>query len=316
MCSSGRGEQDVRGNRPSGENSNENRSGLPHSDDGGRNRYADRNTNTGNVNAGNTHADQDKSAPQAEYCLQLEPIGVIRTDFKEKFGIPRQPGLVPGLEAIIEFCPKYRNPDVVRGIESFEYLWLIFGFSRNWKQTADGTYSAKWSSLVRPPRLGGQVKEGVFATRSPYRPSGLGLSSVRLLSVDTTDEENPRLVVGGADLLDGTPIYDIKPYVAYSDAHPDAVSGFAVETREFLLVNFPEDLLQRVQEAKRQPLIGVLAQDPRAAYEKKDGEVYGMRFADYDVRFMVTGETLTVVDVLDVTAGAENGSAERIKSKK
>ncbi len=233
-----------------------------------------------------------------EYRMQIEPIGFIQTDFREKFGIPRQPGLVPGLEGVIEFCPEYRNPDFIRGLEAFEYLWLIFGFSGNWEQREDGLAYAKYSALVRPPRLGGRVKIGVFATRSPYRPNGLGLSSVKLLSADTSDAANPRLIVGGADLLDGTPIYDIKPYVTYSDAHPEAASGFATENREFLHVDFPEDLLSCVRESKRKPLMGVLAQDPRAAHDKKDGQVYGLRFANYDVRFTVTAKTLTVVQVV------------------
>ncbi len=243
---------------------------------------------------------QDEKSPmqRSEYRLQIEPVGFIRTDFPEKFGIPRQPGLVPGLEGIIEFCPKYRNLDFVRGLDEFEYLWLIFGFSENWEQREDGLFYAKCSALVRPPRLGGRIKIGVFATRSPYRPNGLGLSSVKLLSVDTSDVANPRLIVGGADILDGTPIYDIKPYVTYSDAHPEAASGFATENQEFLNVVFREDLLHCVKESERKPLMGVLAQDPRAAHDKKDGQVYGLRFANYDVRFTVKGKTLTVVQVV------------------
>lgn len=237
------------------------------------------------------------------YGLQLQPVAIIHTDFKEKFGIPRQPGLVEGLTATIEFCGEFRNPDVVRGMEDFQYIWLIFGFSQNWKQDEKGNAVPKWSGLVRPPRLGGKEKKGVFATRSPFRPSGLGLSSVKLLDVRTDSSGHPLLIVGGADLLDGTPIYDIKPYSEYSDSHPGAGSGFSVPNRKFLKVVFPENLLNQVAEEKRKPLRGVLEQDPRAAYEKKPNYVYGLRFAGYDVRFTVQEDVLTVIDVKDVSDG-------------
>lgn len=232
-----------------------------------------------------------------KYRLQLRPVARIHTDFKEKFGIPRQPGLVEGLTGTIEFLDDFRNPDVVRGMEEFEYLWLIFGFSQNWKEDETGNSVPKWSGLVRPPRLGGKEKKGVFATRSPFRPSGLGLSCVKLLDVRKDTSGAPLLIVGGADLLDGTPIYDIKPYSEYADSHPGAKSGFAVPDRKFLEVNFPEHLLQQIAEEKRKPLRGVLEQDPRAAYEKKPDYVYGLRFADYDVRFIVKDNALTVTDV-------------------
>lgn len=232
--------------------------------------------------------------------LRLRPVARIHTDFKEKFGIPRQPGLVEGLTGTIEFLDEFQNPDVIRGIEDFEYLWLVFGFSQNWKEDETGNPVPKWSGLVRPPRLGGKEKKGVFATRSPFRPSGLGLSSVKLLRVQTNASGHPLLIVGGADLLDGTPIYDIKPYSEYSDSHPGAGSGFSVPDRKFLEVEFPEELLNQVAEEKRTPLLGVLEQDPRAAYEKKPDYVYGLRFADYDVRFLVKGDVLTVTDVKNV----------------
>lgn len=227
--------------------------------------------------------------------LTIHPIAYMRSDFKEKFGIPRQPGLVPGLEGIIEFCPEFRSADFLRGIQEFDYLWILFGFSQNWDYAGAET-QPRWSALVRPPRLGGQTKKGVFATRSPYRPNGLGMSCVRLLRVEDQDSA-PYLVVGGADLLDGTPIYDIKPYVAYSDSKPEANSGFATPNREFLQVVFPSYLLFRIEEKKRSALIGVLEQDPRDGYNRKPDAIYGLRFADYDVRFVVEGDTLRVLDV-------------------
>lgn len=232
--------------------------------------------------------------------LTIHPIAYIRTDFKEKFGIPRQPGLVPGLEGIIEFCPEFRSADFLRGIQDFDYLWLLFGFSQNWDYSESDT-KPRWSALVRPPRLGGQTKKGVFATRSPYRPNGLGMSCVRFLRVENGNSA-PYLVVGGADLLDGTPIYDIKPYVAYSDSKPEAKTGFATPNREFLQVNFPMELLSRVAEKKRPALIGVLEQDPRDGYNRKPDAIYGLRFADYDVRFVVEGDILRVVDVTSCRA--------------
>ncbi|MDO4382929.1 MAG: tRNA (N6-threonylcarbamoyladenosine(37)-N6)-methyltransferase TrmO [Eubacteriales bacterium] len=244
--------------------------------------------------------------------LRLRPVARIHTDFKEKFGIPRQPGLVEGLTGTIEFLDEFRNPDVIRGIEDFEYLWLIFGFSRNWQEDERGNSVPKWSGLVRPPRLGGKEKKGVFATRSPFRPSGLGLSSVKLLDVQTDKSGHPLLIVGGADLLDGTPIYDIKPYSEYSDSHPGAGSGFSVPDRKFLEVEFPENLMNQVAEEKRKPLLGVLEQDPRAAYEKKPDYVYGLRFAEYDVRFRVEGEILTVTDVQNEEM-LQSGGVEKVK---
>lgn len=219
----------------------------------------------------------------------IKVIARIRSDFKTKFGVPRQSGLVEALRARIVFEPEYRNADALRGIEGFSHLWLIWQFSEAVRED--------WSPTVRPPRLGGNERMGVFATRSPFRPNAIGLSCVRLEGVEQTAEGSV-LLVSGADLMDGTPIYDIKPYAAYSDAHPEARSGFARPEMKFLEVVFPEELLRKVSEEKRQPLIGVLEQDPRAAYEKKPGYVYGMKFASYDVRFQVRGDVLQVVDVV------------------
>lgn len=219
--------------------------------------------------------------------MEIHPIAVFRSPFKSKFGVPRQSGLVEDLQGRIVLLDAYADSESLRGLDDFDYLWLLWGFSANRHQ------SATFQPTVRPPRLGGNERMGVFATRSPYRPNGLGLSSVRILGVEGTE-----IVVAGADLMDGTPIYDIKPYAAYSDAHPKARSGFARPEMKFLEVVFPEELLRKVSEEKRQPLIGVLEQDPRAAYEKKPGYVYGMKFASYDVRFQVRGDVLQVVDVV------------------
>lgn len=219
--------------------------------------------------------------------MEIHPIAVFRSPFKSKFGVPRQSGLVEDLQGRIVLLDAYADSESLRGLDDFDYLWLLWGFSANRHQ------SATFQPTVRPPRLGGNERMGVFATRSPYRPNGLGLSSVRILAVEGTE-----IVVAGADLMDGTPIYDIKPYAAYSDAHPKARSGFARPEMKFLEVVFPEELFRKVSEEKRQPLIGVLEQDPRAAYEKKPGYVYGMKFASYDVRFQVRGDVLQVVDVV------------------
>jgi len=229
----------------------------------------------------------------------IRPIARIHTDFKEKFGVPRQTGLVPELRARIEFEPEYRCIDAIRGLENFNYIWLIFGFSKNRRE--DGS----WSPLVRPPRLGGKIKVGVFATRSPFRPNSLGLSSVPLLDIDRSDPANPALIVGGADLLDGTPIYDIKPYARYADCHTDALKGFMVENREFLNVEIPDELLEKIEPDKREALKGVLAQDPRAPYEKEPDNVFGMRFAGYDVRFTVDQKNILRVTGI-LPADAEN----------
>ena len=220
----------------------------------------------------------------------IRPIAHIHTDFKEKFGIPRQSGRVPSLTGRIVFLPEFRNPDALRGIEGFSHLWLIFDFSLSHRED--------WSPTVRPPRLGGNTRIGVFASRSPFRPNPIGLSSVRLLRVEHTDKEGDVLVVGGADLLDGTPIYDIKPYLPFSDSHPDAVGGYADGVRDHHLeVVIPPDCLAAIPEEKREALVACLAEDPRPSYQEDPERVYSMRFADRDVHFTVRDATLTVRSV-------------------
>ena len=217
---------------------------------------------------------------------QLDVIARIRSDFKEKFGIPRQSGIVDELRAKIVFEPKYRNADALRGIEGFSHLWLIWQFSENIRQD--------WSPTVRPPRLGGNTRMGVFATRSPFRPNNLGLSCVRLVSVEKSDEQGTYLVVAGADLMDGTPIYDIKPYLPYSDAHPDAAGGFAPDPGKKLRVEYEEELAEKVPEDKRAALTGILAADPRPSYQHDPERVYNLDFAGLEVKFTVDGEILKV----------------------
>ncbi len=218
------------------------------------------------------------------------PIAHIRTDFNEKFGIPRQSGRVPSLTGRIVFEPAYRNPDALRGMEGFSHLWLIFDFSE--------AHREQWSPTVRPPRLGGNRRMGVFATRSPFRPNPIGLSCVRFLGVEHSEAEGDVLLVGGADLLDGTPIYDIKPYLPYADCHPEATGGFAdTAVVRHLNVVFPESLLERVPADKRNALIACLAEDPRPSYQTDPQRVYSMRFAGLDIHFTVTDDTATVIGV-------------------
>mgnify|MGYP002796589227 CR=1 FL=1 len=215
----------------------------------------------------------------------IHPIAHIHSDFPEKFGIPRQAGLVRELSARIVFVPDYRVAEALRGIEQYSHLWLIWQFSRE----ADRA----WRPTVRPPRLGGNVRMGVFATRSPCRPNALGLSSVRLEAVEWDAPDGPALRVLGADLLDGTPIYDIKPYLPYVDSHPEAEGGFSAATADRQLeVEFPPELRERVPEDKRAALLGVLAQDPRPGYQHDPGRVYGMTFAGRTVRFFVDDGSL------------------------
>ena len=222
----------------------------------------------------------------------LHVIAHIETDFPDKFGIPRQSGLVEALRARVVFEPEYRNPDAVRGLEDFSHIWLIWQFSRSMREG--------WSPTVRPPRLGGNKRLGVFATRSPFRPNALGLSAVRLEAVELDAALGPVLRVAGADLMDGTPIYDIKPYVPYADAHPEAAGGFVDRVeRRTLAVDCPPALLERVPEEKRRALLAVLAQDPRPSYQEDPDRIYGMAFAGLDVRFTVAGEGLRVVEVAE-----------------
>ena len=222
--------------------------------------------------------------------VTIQVIARMRSDFPTKFGIPRQSGLVDSLRSTIVFEPEFRNPDALRGIEGYSHLWLIWQFSEAVRQ--------EWSPTVRPPRLGGNTRLGVFATRSPFRPNSLGLSSVRLLGVEHTQEFGTVLHVGGADLMDGTPIFDIKPYIPYGDSHPEATGGFTDTADDFLLeVDFPQELLAQLPQEKQQAAIGILSHDPRPSYQRSPDRVYGLPFAGFDLRFKVTGKLLTVLEV-------------------
>ena len=219
----------------------------------------------------------------------LRVIARIHSDFPSKFGIPRQSGLVEALRARVVFEPEFRSEDALRGIEGFSHLWLIWQFSAAVRKT--------WSPTVRPPRLGGNTRMGVFATRSPFRPNALGLSCVGLEKVEHT-AEGPVLVVTGADLMDGTPIYDIKPYVPYADCHTEATGGFTSDADEYLLeVDFPAPLLARVPAEKQQALVEVLRHDPRPSYQNDPARLYGFSFGGVEVRFTVAEKTLTVREV-------------------
>ena len=222
--------------------------------------------------------------------LTIKPIAYIRTDFSQKFGIPRQSGRVPSLRGRIVFEPEYRNKEALRGIEGFSHLWLIFDFSLSHREG--------WSPTVRPPRLGGNKRVGVFATRSPFRPNPLGLSCVELISVESDGENGDILIVGGADLVDMTPIYDIKPYLPYSDSKTNATSGFAEYEVHYLLeVVYDEEVLSVIPQEKRQALIDCLVDDPRPSYQDDKDRIYNMSFAGYDVSFKVDNNILTVVGV-------------------
>lgn len=222
----------------------------------------------------------------------MKIIAHIETDFPEKFGIPRQSGLVESLKATIVFEPEYRTMDAFKGLEDFNYIWLLWQF--------EGTEREHWSATVKPPRLGGNTHVGVFATRSPFRPNPIGLSSVKLDAVELT-ERGPVLRVSGADLRDGTPIYDIKPYLRYVDSHPDATDGFAGETKERRLqVTFPQELLEKFPSEKRDAILEVLAQDPRPSYHSDPERRYGVAFAGYDVHFNVKEDHLTVFEVVSL----------------
>ncbi|NCB85206.1 MAG: tRNA (N6-threonylcarbamoyladenosine(37)-N6)-methyltransferase TrmO [Bacteroidia bacterium] len=218
-------------------------------------------------------------------------IARIRTDFPTKFGIPRQSGLVKELQGTIIFEPEYRNPEAVRGLEDFSHVWLIWEFSESKR---DG-----WSPTVRPPKLGGNVRIGVFATRSPFRPNPIGLSAVKLERVEFHKKFGPVLHVSGADLMDGTPIYDIKPYIPYADCIPDGKGGFTEETDNILLeVYFPEELLNFITNEKQKALLQVLALDPRPSYQEDEERIYGLEFAGFDIRFRVKGRVINVVEVV------------------
>lgn len=221
----------------------------------------------------------------------MKIIGYIHTDFPTKFGIPRQSGLVEALKAEITFEPEYRNPEAFRGLEEFSHIWLLWKFSKSEKK--------HWSATVKPPRLGGKKRMGVFATRSPYRPNDIGLSCVKLEKIEFDDKRGPILHIAGADLMDQTPIYDIKPYIAYADSHPEATEGFAGTVKaKKLQVEFPDELLKCYPEEKREAVIGILEQDPRPAYDTDETRVYGVEFAGYDVHFTVTGDVLKVTELI------------------
>ncbi|MGN0169834.1 MAG: tRNA (N6-threonylcarbamoyladenosine(37)-N6)-methyltransferase TrmO [Lachnospiraceae bacterium] len=222
---------------------------------------------------------------------QLEVIGHIRTDFPEKFGIPRQSSLVEDLEGTIIMEPKFRSADAFRGLEDYDYIWLLWGFSEN--------HTRPFNATVKPPRLGGNKRMGVFATRSPYHPNDIGLSCVRLKEVFLDEELGVILKVTGVDQMDGTPIYDIKPYLPFADSHPQARAGFADEVGEKrLTVDFPQALLEQYPVNKRRSALEILAQDPRPAYQEDPDRQYGVSFAGYDIHFKVEGDRLLVTELV------------------
>lgn len=221
----------------------------------------------------------------------MKSIARIRTDFPSKFGIPRQSGLVESLRARIVFEEEYRNADALRGMEGYSHLWLIWQFSENVRES--------WSPTVRPPRLGGNTRMGVFATRSPFRPNSIGLSVVRIEDIQLHTPEGPVIVVSGADLMDGTPIFDIKPYLPHVESHPDARAGFAGEVKDYhLKVDFPEELLAKISEEKQEALCEVLAQDPRPSYQDDAERMYGFPFAGNEIKFRVREGVLEVTEVI------------------
>ena len=222
--------------------------------------------------------------------FSMRVIARIHSDFSTKFGVPRQSGLVDALESTVVFEPEYRNPDALRGLEDFSHLWLVWVF--------DKAVRRDWSPTVRPPRLGGNRRMGVFATRSPFRPNPIALSSVKLAGIEQTAEQGPVLHILGADLMDGTPILDIKPYIPYADAHPEALGGFAaVPAGETLEVLIPPDMLEKIPPERREALRGVLAQDPRPHYQDDPERIYGFGFAGMEVKFSVEGTCLTVREI-------------------
>ncbi len=220
----------------------------------------------------------------------IKKVATIRSDFPSKFGIPRQSGIASALKAQIVFEPEYRDANAVRGLEGFSHIWVIWQFSM--------AVGKGWSPTVKPPRLGGNTRMGVFATRSPFRPNNIGLSCVKLESIEYSREEGPILHVLGADLLDGTPIYDIKPYLPHVDSHPEAMGGFTNQNKEYELeVEFPKEWLQLVPQEKREALIQVLSQDPRPPYQSDANRIYGMEFADLEIKFKVNEKLLTVCKI-------------------
>ena len=222
--------------------------------------------------------------------ISISPIAHMKSDFPEKFGIPRQSGLVDSLQSTIVFEPEYRNADALRGIEGFSHLWIIWQFSEAVKKG--------WSPTVRPPRLGGNTRMGVFATRSPFRPNNLGLSCVKFLGLSQTEDLGTVIHVAGADLMDGTPIFDIKPYIPYSDSHPDALGGFTASADDYILdVVFPQILLALIPDEKRETVVDLLSHDPRPSYQRNPARIYGLNFAGFNIRFTVDDKILTVKEV-------------------
>ena len=222
--------------------------------------------------------------------MEIKPIAYISTDFREKFGIPRQGALAAGCTGEIVFEKEFRSAEAVRGLEEFSHIWLLWDFSK--------AHTGEFSPTVRPPRLGGNTRVGVFASRSPFRPNSIGLSAVRLERIEITPDRGPILYVSGVDLLDGTPIYDIKPYIPYADSIAAATDGYTGETKDYRLnVVFPQELLALISESKRDSLIGILSLDPRTSYNHDPEKVWGMSFRDSNIRFQVCGDTLTVVGV-------------------
>lgn len=220
----------------------------------------------------------------------MKQIAHINSDFSQKFGIPRQSGLVEELEATIVFEPEYRNVDALRGLEGYSHIWLLWEFSECIRE--------EWSPTVRPPRLGGNRRVGVFATRSPFRPNPIGLSSVRLLGMEKDGLDGWVLRVAGADLMDGTPIYDIKPYLPHVDSHPEAIGGFSTNVKDDPIeVTCSEKWLSRIPEGKQKALLGVLKSDPRPAYQEDEERIYGMNFAGYEIKFQVKNGILNVVEI-------------------
>ena len=220
----------------------------------------------------------------------IRPIAVMRSDFPTKFGIPRQSGLVNSLRSTIVFDPEYRNPDALRGLEDFSHIWLIWQFSQ--------AVRTDWTPTVRPPRLGGNTRMGVFATRSPFRPNSLGLSCVKIIGIEQTAENGTVIHVAGADLMDGTPIFDIKPYIPYGDCHPEASGGFTSTAGDFILkVNFPDELLNKLPAEKQQAAVELLSHDPRPSYQSESNRMYGLSFAGFDIRFSVDGDILYVKEI-------------------
>ena len=223
-----------------------------------------------------------------DFNKNIKPVAVIHSDFSEKFGIPRQAGLVPELEARVELLPKFSHEEAVRALETFSHIWLIWGFSENEESS---------SLTVRPPRLGGSTRVGVFASRSPFRPNGLGLSAVKLKKIERSSSGTVSLIVSGADMLDGTPVYDIKPYIPISDCVPDALEGYTAETKQHKLkVVYKPEMLDALKE-KKQALIGVLEQDPRQTYFQEPSRIYGLAFSGFNIKFKVTEDILEILEI-------------------